>query len=306
MIDILLATYNGEAFLAAQLDSLLSQTYPHIHIIIRDDGSTDGTHAIIRAYQRRFPERIEVVLDGENLGPKGNFSQLMALSKSPYALFCDQDDVWKKDKVEKCLKLMQEREKPGEPLLVHTDLCVVDRELKEISPSFLAYTKLYAKNSALNRLLVQNCVTGCTMMMNRPLIDLALPVPKEAMMHDWWVALVASAFGRIAFLPEATLYYRQHGKNQIGALKYSALSLIKKGLARLMSTQSRDRLSYKQAESFYRRYQERLTARQKEMLQAYLTLPFTSYFASRCQLIRYRFLRSGFLRNVATFILFRK
>ncbi len=302
-VDILLATYNGEAFLSEQLDSLLSQTQRDIHIIIRDDGSTDGTRAIIKEYQQRYPQ-IEFV-EGENAGPQGNFSKLMALSQSDYALFCDQDDVWKRDKVAKSLALMHRLESQfgkTTPLLVHTDLCVADKNLKELSPSFLAYANLNPKRESLNRLLVQNVVTGCTMLMNRSLLDLSQPIPKEALMHDWWVALVASAFGKIGFLPESTLYYRQHGKNQLGAIKYSPLTLIKKGLARLFSKKA-ENSNYRQAEAFLLRYKERLTARQREMLTAYLHLPATPFFTGRYRVIKYGFFRNGFLRNIG--LLFR-
>lgn len=309
-VDILLATYNGESFIREQIDSLLNQTYPDIRVIIRDDGSKDSTRLILEEYAQRRPDKIRLLFDGENLGAQQNFARLMEFARSDYIMFCDQDDVWKNDKVEKSLKEMRRLEAEfGKtvPLLVHTDLCVADKHLNEKSPSFWKYVKLNPKNDGLNRLIVQNVVTGCTVLMNRALLELSTPIPKEALMHDWWVALAASAFGKIGFVPEATIYYRQHGKNQIGAIKYSLYTLLKKGFQRFIVNFWDRRIKFSiqknQVEAFYRQYEERLDKKQKEMLKAYLGLPFCFYMAGRYRVIKYGFFRSGFARNIGVFLI---
>lgn len=289
-VDILLATYNGEAYIREQIDSLLGQTYRDIRVIVRDDGSTDATREIVAEYAGK----IEIIFDHENLGPQQNFARLMRFSTGEYIMFCDQDDVWKSDKVENSLKCMKQLEAAwgNIPLLVHTDLCVVDKDLEVLAPSFWEYVKLNPKNNTLNRLIVQNVVTGCTMLMNRALLELSKNIPKEAVMHDWWIALVAAAFGKIAFLDEATIYYRQHGKNQVGASKYSLISLIKKGL-----TRRKFRVQHKQIEAFYNLYKV-----QKEMFESYLSLPFCNYLTVRYRIIKFRFFRSGMMRNIGLFL----
>ena len=136
-------------------------------------------------------------------------------------MFCDQDDVWKRDKIYETMKkmeAMEERYGKDTPILVHTDLSVVDENLEMIAESFFQYANL-PKRIALNQLIVQNSVTGCTAMINRALQKYFLqPLPMgKILMHDYWAALVAKIFGRIGFVNEPTMYYRQHGNNAVGA-----------------------------------------------------------------------------------------
>src|SRR5690606_39057310 len=135
-------------------------------------------------------------------------------------MFSDADDCWFPDKISLTLDLMRvvEKDEGGArtPTLVHTDLAVVDRDLRPIADSLWQYQGVNPDLTSLNRLLIQNCVTGCTVMVNRPLRELASPIPPGVVMHDWWMALVASSFGRIARIARPTLLYRQHGRNDTG------------------------------------------------------------------------------------------
>ena len=229
-IGILLATFNGERFLEAQLDSLLSQTHENILIIIRDDQSTDGTCSILRSYEGEYPDKIKVLnVDQVTLGASGNFSVLIAYAinlqielKLDYFAFCDQDDIWDSKKLEKQLVSMISLEsesttKKGLPFLIHCDLEVVNEKAERISDSLICYQGLEISKNNFSSLLTSNLVTGCTAMFNPTLARLAVPIPKEAVMHDWWIAIVASAFGKIGFVDEALVKYRQHAVNTIGA-----------------------------------------------------------------------------------------
>jgi len=224
-VDILLTTFNGAKFLPDQLDSLFAQTHLPRHIFIGDDGSKDETLAIINQFINKYPNTITLLPPSEKLGVIKNFSRLIPLAKADYVMFSDQDDIWKKEKLEQTLSKMQEAEKSSSlpiPILVHTDLEVVDQDLKMIAPSFWKYTHLNPfKTDQLNRLLAQNVVTGCTMMINKAMLNLCFPIPENVIMHDWWAALVASAFGRVVPLNKATLLYRQHSNNTLGAKKFS-------------------------------------------------------------------------------------
>ena len=206
-ILILLTTYNGARYLKQQIDSLLNQTYKNFEIIARDDGSSDNSFEILMSYDIKTLESIK------NIGAKGSFGTLLEYavqnSDSEYFMFCDQDDVWENDKIEKTFTKMLEMEKsnPGTPLLAHTDLKVVDERLVSIADSFWKYQNIDPKKDSLNRLLMQNTITGCTMMINRKLAELALPVPKECIMHDWWIGLVASVFGRIDVIKVSSKIY---------------------------------------------------------------------------------------------------
>ena len=228
LVDILLATYNGAAYLAPQLDSLLAQTHGHFRLLVSDDGSSDDTLAILQRYQSAFGGRM-VLLPNEapNRAPAGgvlrNFERLMRASaedgRAAYLSFCDQDDVWLPEKTARLLAAVQALEaRTGDttPCLAHSDLTVVDERLQVISPSFAAFQRIDPADVNARTLLSVNQVTGCAMLINRALLQLALPLPPEAVMHDWWLA-VLSGSGARHYLPEPLMQYRQHGRNQIGA-----------------------------------------------------------------------------------------
>lgn len=225
-VDILLATYNGAAFLKEQLESVLAQTHQDWHILARDDGSSDGTPAILDDYAKAHPEKFTVLCDGLRLGAKGAFSALMAQSTAPYVAFCDQDDFWLPEKLELLLTAMREAElRHGcrRPLLIHSDLEVVDERLVTLAPSFWLHQGIEPRRDRLPQLIVQNVVTGCASLFNKALLEAALPIPPEAFMHDYWLSLVASACGEIVAVPEQLVRYRQHGKNTLGAKKMPGL-----------------------------------------------------------------------------------
>lgn len=301
MIDILLATYNGEAFLPQQLDSLLRQTVQDFCVLVQDDGSTDHTAAILREYAAANPGRIRL-LSGlpHEKGPRGNFMSLLGATQADYVMFCDQDDVWHPNKIACTLARMQEGE--GEygascPLLIHTDLRVADRDLNPIAPSFLQFQKLDG-TPRLSRLLVQNSVTGCTVMINRTLIEFVKKAPAEAMlMHDWWAALCARSFGHILLAPEATMDYRQHGKNQLGATGFHAVRDAK----RAASSQGEDmrrriKDTYRQAAAFLTCYEDQLPEKSKETLRRYAAMPQRSKAARAYTLLRHGYLKKGAAR----------
>lgn len=220
---ILLAVYNGSPFLARQLDSILAQQNVQWQLMIRDDASQDETEKIISGFSRHN-HRISLLKGStKNGGAKANFSFLMAEAVQiphGYFAFSDQDDVWAANKLSEQLEVMRrvEPQCPGMPVLIHSDLEVVDASLHSIAPSLMQYQDIkHEASNPLNVLLAQNFVTGCTMVFNRPLLDIALPIPDEALMHDWWLALCASACGKIEYIDKPLVKYRQHGSNEVGA-----------------------------------------------------------------------------------------
>ena len=225
---IVLATHDGERFLAEQIESLLAQTDGCWTLLARDDHSSDNTKALLDGFARR-DDRIRVLpVPAERLGSAGrNFAGLLqaALEHGADHVFCcDQDDVWAADKLERMLAALRQAEGPGrQPCLVHHDLVVVDSRLVPLNRSYWSLMALKPENETRpQRLLSRNEVTGCALACNRALLELALPVPKEAIMHDWWLALYAGFFGRLLPLPQTLVSYRQHGANAIGAKSYKA------------------------------------------------------------------------------------
>lgn len=216
-IGILLACYNGEKYINKQIESLLAQTYVNWKLFIRDDGSTDTTPDIVREYAAKDQRITTIEDDKKNLGSCQNFGLLLNLigNQFKYIMFCDQDDYWLPSKISNTLAYMlhleAEQEKEA-PLLVHTNFKYVDNNLQEIiSKKYFQATKVSKLNFA--HLLTQNPAYGCTMMMNKTLTNLVKNIPSQAENHDYWVALVASALGKIIYLNKQTILYRQHSNN---------------------------------------------------------------------------------------------
>lgn len=245
-IAVLLSTYNGGKFLAEQLDSILKQSYANFLIVIRDDGSSDGTIDILRKYRDAHSDKFHLVeSDNINRGASGSFSFLIeyALAKKAelglgmaYMMLCDQDDIWFTSKIESQVSAMlkAEQEAIGKegldsempsagilPVLIHSDLQVVSEQNVTIASSFVKYQGLEIQRSRFQDLVVSNLVTGCTAFINESLAEKVVPVPDNAIMHDWWIALVAAAFGKLIFLDEPLVRYRQHGNNTIGAKEFT-------------------------------------------------------------------------------------
>ncbi len=221
---ILLSTFNGAEFIAAQIESIQNQSLRNWILLIRDDGSHDDTVDILTSFAAH-DSRIRLVNDLRgNVGIARNFGHLMKIALkegAKVAFFADQDDVWLPEKLEIQLDLLKKIERKcgiNTPLLIHSDLMVVDKQLNVLSGSFMKYQGISNESRAsLNVLLVQNYVTGCTVAINRPLLELALPIPDLVMMHDWWLALCAVSCGEIGYIQTPTTLYRQHGNNEVGA-----------------------------------------------------------------------------------------
>lgn len=219
-VHILMACFNGEKFVAEQIDSILEQTYTNWKLVIRDDASSDKTPEILERYKNKNPEKIAVSKDSlGNVGSVLNFSVLLSsATQYAYIMFCDQDDKWLPDKVEITLKRMQELEKikgNATPLLVFTDFLYADEKLQPIaSKQDFHVTKI--KDVRLAHLFAQNHIYGCTMMINGALAKAASPIPAEAENHDYWVAMVAASFGAVSYIEQRTVLYRQHSRNVSG------------------------------------------------------------------------------------------
>lgn len=306
-VCIALAVYNNGDYLLRQIESLLAQSYQHFSILIRDDCSTDHSPMLIERLMERYPGRIELIRGSENLGAKGNFSALMQQTSADYLFFSDGDDVWHETKVEDCLALMKKSERvmgKETPLLIHTDLFVANRSLSVINPSFWDYSRLDPHRGAtLRRLLVQNVVTGCTVCINRPLLNLALPVAKGAVMHDWWLALVAAAFGKIVPFNKSTVYYRQHGKNEVGAKNWKSIGRYWcQGKKMLTATGRRElrgtfQQTIEQAKHFLASYSDRLSHENKTLVEAYASLDKWGPVKRRVSFLKHRFFKRGLLKN---------
>lgn len=256
-IAILMATYNGEKYICQQIDSILSQTCKDWELYIHDDGSTDNTRAAVESYVEKYQDKIHLI-DGKSTGgAKYNFFYLFGQVEAPYYMTCDQDDVWLDKKIELTYdKMLTIENKADVPCLVYTELRVVDSELNTIADTMSGYQSLDCHKRTINQFILQNSVTGCTMMVNRALRDKMLRITDidNTIMHDWWAALVAAQFGKTGFIDEPTILYRQHGDNSLGALGINKLSYIVRRVWQKKQIQESLRLGRLQAREFAKTY----------------------------------------------------
>ncbi len=219
-IEVVLPTYNGVSYLEAQIASIYNQTLRPERVLLRDDGSSDGTQALISQLQQRYGTWLQVLPADRNLGCTANVNRLLQATTAPYVALADQDDLWLPQKLEQALALLQGLEArlgASIPLLVHSDLELVDARAQPMGCRYLERQHLNPQRIDPVDLALTNVVTGCTALFNRPLLQMALPIPAEALMHDWWVVLVASVFGQIAMVEQPGVLYRQHGANLLGS-----------------------------------------------------------------------------------------
>ena len=302
-IAILLSTYNGAQFLEEQLDSLLQQTYSDLVIVARDDGSLDNSQRILENYALRHQEKIHQVTNSDvNLGASGSFSFLIEYVleeketlglTSAYMMFCDQDDVWFPDKVNKQVSAMLVAEQKifSQPILIHSDLHVVSASNQLIAKSFIQYQGLEIERSRFTNMVIRNLVTGCTALINEELARKAIPIPTKAIMHDWWLALVASSLGEVIFLNTPLVSYRQHGCNTIGAKEFTKLPVNSASFLRRFFSKEVNQHLFQvamQAKEFRKRFGKKLNAKDNICL---LASSFMSINIAPLQRLFYRIAR---------------
>ncbi len=231
-VHILMATYNGGKYLEEQLTSLETQTWKDWYLTVYDDGSTDDTLQILMRFREHLGEdRVYIGVNNPASGSaKHNFMKLIRENKGSYFMCCDQDDVWYPEKIEKSVKRMYRMEKrygKDVPLLVYSELRVVDEQLKEIAPAFHPFMNLRT-HSDLAGELIQNQVTGCTVLFNHTLWSYMqrLTETDKILMHDHALALTALLFGHMSYIHTPLMDYRQHGDNSVGAGNSKSLQYL--------------------------------------------------------------------------------
>lgn len=259
-IDVLIATYNGEKYLEKQINSILLQTYSNINILIRDDGSKDNTCKILNNLEKK-DNRIKVIRDNlGNLGFVKNFEELLKNSNSNYVMFSDQDDVWHSNKIEISYNAIKNLEKENEniPLLVHTNSQIMNFEKKTKK----LFVSKIANNHDFENSFFNFFVQGATAIINRKMVNEALPFNEKVYLHDRYFHLIAEFIGKRKFVDLPTVDYRQHLNNEIGT--NSIIGAFKK---RYFIKKDRELIDY-----LYRNYQNKLNSKQKEKLLIYFDI----------------------------------
>ena len=302
-VTVLLATWHGARFLDRQLESLREQTGPPFTVLARDDGSTDGTRAMLEGWEKRHPGWLRILPgDGVRRGASGNFGALLSACPTPYAMLCDQDDRWHPDKVARSGALMQALENEhgsSVPLLVHGDAGLIDEQDRPL-PGTLAAMQHHrlADASRPERQILHNHVTGCTLMLNRALIELADPMPEAAVWHDWWIGLLACLCGKVACIPGTVLDYRQHPANALGAGTMRWPALLRR-FPDPGSVRERMRRASSQAAAALTRCDGRLGEREGAVLRTCAGLYSRGWLTRRTAMVSHGMWMPGMLRNVA-------
>jgi len=257
-VQVLLSSYNGEKYIREQIDSILAQKDVAIKLLVRDDGSTDKTVEILKEYEEAN-DNIRV-LYGENLGVKKSFFTLIEeAEKAEFIAFADQDDVWLPEKLFRAVSALEEQN-TEKPLVYCSAKQLVDEQL-QLLPEGIRYGTVLPE---FGNALVENMCTGCTSVINREtLLLLKGRAPEFTVMHDFWIYLVGSCFGKVLYDTESYILYRQHGSNELG----EASSLIENYRRRIKNFKKHRGQLSKQAEELLRLYGGEMSKEKKELAE---------------------------------------
>jgi len=301
MTDILLSTYNGARFVREFLASLGQQTCHDFRLLVRDDGSEDATLDIVREAVADYGISQAVFLEssGQHLGVVQSYGELLRQCSGQDVMFADQDDIWHDNKVAEMQRLMREAETRygnNTPLLLHSDLRVCSEDGSLMADSFLDWQRFNRHAESLTALTVQNNVTGCAMMINHAMLERCrLPFPLEAICHDWYLALVASALGQVIFTDQALVDYRVHSGNCIGARRYGPGNWLRLGHTEL---KRRLNLTQRQAGAFLRQYGDLLSATAQETVSAWSEIGDLPKFRRLARCLKFGFRKNTLARNL--------
>lgn len=300
--EIILATYNGERYIGALLDSLLDQNTQDFSLLVRDDGSRDSTVALLNSFKLRFGSRMRLMPAGVATGsPTRNFAILMAETTADFILFCDQDDVWLPNRVAATVELLTlaERQHGKDcPVFAFNDLIPVDAALKPLSDSFWRFKKIAPGNASnLAKSILTTSILGCSSGINRALAQKSLPISPKATNHDWWALHVAALFGAVVWSAEKTVLYRLHGSNASNQTKVSWAGYLK----RRDKSNAVKRGLIKKSEhvgGLLSAYEETMPHDKKMLLQAFCNLQNLDFIKRRFSILRWGFLYPDALRSL--------
>ena len=306
-IDILLATWNGARFLEQQLDSLSRQSFQNFRLLVRDDASGDSTMQVLERFRASESHRVVIRRNSSRQGACRTFSLLATECDAPYFAFCDQDDIWRPDKLQVQLaeaKRIEAEHGSHTPVLIFSDMELVGADDQILTRSLWKMKHMNPHRATFGAMMVQNLVNGCTVLGNRSLLLQGLPIPDEAFMHDFWLGLVAAAFGVLVAIDETTVGYRQHEHNTMGAgNQIELLDAVRRLFGDPAFTQGLAK-SRRQARKFAEVYVDRLSQQQMDILRTWSNSndlpPVLRHWALyKSGLRRTRFLNNlGFLARV--------
>lgn len=309
MIHIIMCTYNGEKYIKDQLQSIADNTVTEWKLYTSDDKSMDNTKMILQEFANNNPGKVEVIVHEEKNGAPLHFLEMIQkvlekMQGDDVIMLCDQDDVWFRDKIELTLehmKKLRERYTDQIPLLVCSDVEVVDENMKQISPSFRNMNHYSIKNLDFPHLIMENKVQGCTCMINMSLASKIRELPKNISMHDSWLGLIACVMGKIDYIETPTMAYRQHASNVKGTMNYWQMIFLQ-----LQNLSEQKYIVYREAlqiKEFLRIYDMELDDYTKQVAKAFASLEQQGFWTRRKNIMKYHMWKTGIIRNIGLLVL---
>lgn len=284
MIDILLATYNGEAFVEEQIRSIMAQTFSQWRLLVHDDGSEDHTIAIIQRLCHE-DKRIVLIQDEEqHMGVARHFIHMLQYASAPFCMFCDQDDVWLPNKVEKMLAEIQKYD-PTIPQVVYSNAYLWNPE-----QGILSNKNTLTFPTTLRQMLFLNTgIQGAAAIFNQAMCSyLRIPLATYAM-HDHALLLTGICFGQVHYLHQSLMYYRQHASNLTG----QAPGSIRKKIQLLWQNRHVplvSRLHLDGVAAFFARFHRELSGDDAQIITIFLRMPEQSFLTQMWMIIHHRFM----------------
>lgn len=297
-VCVLLSTYNGEKYIRKQIQSILQQSYTDFRIMVRDDGSTDSTLEIIDSMK---DSRINLIEAGANIGIVNSFSKLLELNAFDYFLLCDQDDIWQKNKIESQLNILTKMESEygkNIPLMTFSDLRMINSDDQLIFHSFWEYAKIVPSKINISSLLVQPLATGCTIAGNRKLANIATPIPENVFMHDWWLSILSTAFGKIDSTRDKLIDYRIHESNRLGVGSHGIKNIQEK----YIKYKEFYTATILQAEEFRKKFDTNVNSKEEELLKFLSQIKSYNRFSRLYLLFKFKVFRSNFIRSTVYYL----
>ena len=234
-IEVVLAVHDGAAWLERQVATIAAQTLRPTRLLVLNDGSRDASAALLKqleVFYGGWLQQLPAEPPGCPRGCVASFARLLEATTAPYVALADQDDLWDQCKLAASMDLLRVAEmvavqggsralwRTSPPMLVHSDARLIDGSGRLLHPSWWRQQGLEAPPCDLWDLAARNRVMGCTVLLNRACLELALPIPTGAVLHDWWLALVAERAGGLLQLRQVTLSHRRHGANASGSARW--------------------------------------------------------------------------------------
>lgn len=218
LVSVAMASFNGEKYIAQQLESIINQSYGHLEIVITDDASTDSTVAIVEGYQKRF-DFIRLFRNTKNLGITPTFEHSFRQCRGDFIAICDQDDIWASNKIECLINAMEKED------VVYSNSALIDRHGRSLNIQINALANLRSFYSG-TPFLAGVCLPGHTMVLKAAFLKSILPIPIE-IIYDRWICFCAAGNNGIKYVDRPLVSYRQHESNSFGIGKSKNKSIRK-------------------------------------------------------------------------------